>query len=106
MSMPRSEFGDLYCQMTEEAQSQFLARVAAHFNLMGRMTYAKGDGVADPIRLRQINEAQNRVVSQLVHLLGRDNRRYPDKVFANILADQCDALKIQLDDLCKFVTRM
>jgi hypothetical protein len=82
----------IYAQMAETTQAVFLARVLLHLNVLARGTYAVGDGVCDPTMLRKFNEAQNRIESQLVNLLLSDARRYPDDVFANMLADEFEIL--------------
>ncbi len=53
----------------------------------------------DGARLRAFNEAQNRIQAQLLRLLTASTQRYPDDVFANILVDQFQALRVDPEDL-------
>jgi hypothetical protein len=78
-----------------------LARLADWLTLMARDTYDSDGGVADPARLRAFNEAQNRILAQLVRLLTGDHRRYPDNVFANMVVDQFDTLQLDAADLIR-----
>jgi hypothetical protein len=94
MSTPREHLTTVYTEMTEAAQIVFLARMLLRLNLLARGTYAVGDGVEDAVMLRKFNEAQNRIESQLIRLLLSDGKRYPDDVFANIIADQFELLGI------------
>jgi hypothetical protein len=79
-----------------------LARLANWLTLMARDTYDSEGGVADAVRLRAFNEAENRILSQLVQLLAGDDRRYPDDVFANMLIEQFDALRLDVAVIAKF----
>jgi hypothetical protein len=80
-----------------QGQIVFLAYLADRFALLARDTYNEDGGVADPARLRAFNEAQHRVSAQLLALLTGSDRRYPDDVSANILADQFAMLHITAD---------
>jgi hypothetical protein len=71
-----------------------LATIINKLSFEARDTYDKRGGVSDCKKLRQFNEAINRVSSQMIRLLAEDERRYPDEVFANILADQFEALRL------------
>jgi hypothetical protein len=82
-----------YGEMNESCQAVFLARLLLHLNVFARGTYVGGtDDVQAPKMLRKFNEAQNRIASQLVKLLCSDSKRYPDDVFANILAEEFEIL--------------
>ena len=54
------------------------------------------------MKLRAFNEAQNRIAGQLVRLLTSNEHRYPDDVFANILADQFEILKFTPEKVSAF----
>jgi hypothetical protein len=83
-----------YVAMDTQAQRVFLVKLACQLTLVGRDTYDTFGAVNDPVRLRAVNEAQHRVLSQLLKLLTGDERRYPDEVFANIVVDQLQASKL------------
>ncbi|HTB43954.1 MAG TPA: hypothetical protein VK741_10045 [Acetobacteraceae bacterium] len=85
-----AQYGALDCAR----QAVLLARLADRFSLMARDTYDQSGGVADAARLRAFNEAQNRILAQLLRLLTANAQRYPDDVFANILVDQFQTLSI------------
>jgi hypothetical protein len=83
-----------HAALAGEQQAILLARLADRLSLMARETYEAGDGVSDSIRLRAFNEAQNRILAQLVRLLTGNPQRYADDVFANIHVDQFQALRV------------
>jgi hypothetical protein len=90
----RKQIAARYAALGREHQAIFLARLGDRLSLMARETYAQGDGASDGTRLRAFNEAQNRILGQLVRLPTSGPARYPDDVFANILMDQFQTLKI------------
>jgi hypothetical protein len=90
----RKRIAARYAALDTEHQAILLARLADRLSLMARETYEPGEGVSDSTRLRAFNEAQNRILAQLVRLLTSDPQRYPDDVFANILMDQFQMLRI------------
>ena len=90
----RKQFADWYVAMSARRQAVALARLANQLSLMARETYAVGGGLSDGERLRTFNEAQNKVLAQLERLLTSDRERYPDEVFANILYDQLEMLRV------------
>jgi hypothetical protein len=70
-----------FSKMTEEEQGRFLATLAHDITIVARGTYVPGtEEVADPPRLRRLNEAQHLVVGQLIKVLNRNKKRYPDDV--------------------------
>jgi hypothetical protein len=80
--------------MSAEDQSLCLARLAHRLTIDARDTYDRQGGVADTARLRRFNEAEHHILGQLLKLLAGDQRRYPDDVFANMLVDHLEALRI------------
>jgi len=90
-----ARYGALDCR----DQTVLLARLADRFSLMARETYDPNGGVCDAARLRAFNEAQNRILAQLSRLLTANKQRYPDDVFANILVDQFQVLRIDPEQI-------
>jgi hypothetical protein len=92
-----------YAASDREAQALFLAKLADRLTLLARGTYDDRYGVADPARLRAFNEAQNRILAQLLRILSTDEHRYPDDVLANILVDQFEVLKLDPKSILEFL---
>ena len=88
-----------YAALHRPGQVLLLVKLADWLSLMARDTYDAQGGVADGVRLRAFNEAQNRILAQLVRLLTTDDRRYPDEVFADILVDQFQVLELDATDI-------
>ena len=98
----RQRISSLYLALDRQEQILMLAKLADRLTIVARDTYDLQDGVADAVRLRACNEAQHRILAQLLRLLTDDARRYPDDVFANILVDQFNNLSLDPNDLSKF----
>lgn len=76
----------LYSQRTHAEQIDLLALVAHALTIDARGTYLPGtEGVADPARLRGIVELQHRVAGQLLSQIRRDQARFPDEDFSQML---------------------
>jgi hypothetical protein len=99
MNDVRQDLSARYAAMDVQDQLIFLARLAYRLTLVGRATYDDRGRVADSESLRTINEAQHRISAQQLKILMDDKRRYPDYVFANILVDYLQELKIHPEDL-------
>jgi len=83
-----------YVSADRETKLRRLSKTAYFFSMLGRETYEAGtENVIDPPRLRLINEAQHRMIDQLMQML-IEAECYPDDVFAKIIADQFRALGI------------
>ncbi|HEY1930593.1 MAG TPA: hypothetical protein VGG99_01145 [Acetobacteraceae bacterium] len=95
----RKRIAARYAALDGKRQAVLLARVADRLTLLARDTYDATGGVADNVRLRAFNEAQNRVLAQLVRVITTDRHRYPDDVFANILVDQCEILRVDPEQI-------
>jgi hypothetical protein len=76
------------------AKQIFLAKLGEWLTMVGRDTYKGHVGVGDATRSRVVNEALHWVLDQLHQMLPSSAHRYPDDVFANILADQIEALNV------------
>jgi hypothetical protein len=90
----RQRIAAQYAALDSRSQVLLLVKLADRLTLMARDTYDQRSGVANGAKLRSFNEAQNRILAQLVRLLTADDRRYPDDVFANILVDQFETLNL------------
>jgi hypothetical protein len=86
-NMPsESQFSKAFCSLSPEQQIQFLARLAFDLTVHARGTYEPGTPqLEDAARMREFNEFQHRVSSQLLSLLLHRKDRYPDDVFAQLL---------------------
>jgi hypothetical protein len=105
MSEIRQEISGRYIALGCQRQIELLVRLADRLALSARDAYGE-DGVgADGTRLRAFNEAQNRILGQLLKLVISDERRYPDEVFANILVDQFAMLQIDPGEILQSVDR-
>ena len=95
----RKRIAGQYSAPDSMRQAELLARLADRMSLMARDTYDPNGGVADGARLRSFNEAQNRILAQLLRLMTASTQRYPDDVFANILVDQFQTLRIDPEQI-------
>lgn len=82
-----------YVALSPQKQIVLLARVAERIAFHGRDAYGDKANVADIARLKAFNEAQNRILPQLVWLLTANQHRYPDEVFCNVLIEQLQVLR-------------
>jgi hypothetical protein len=82
-----------------QGQIQLLVRLAHRLTLHARDTYDTDGGVADSAPLRAFNEAEHRIIRELLRLLTEDESRYPDRVFADILIDQFTTLRIDSNEI-------
>lgn len=80
-----------YSCLTLDQQVQVLAAYAHDLTVIARGTYVPGtEDIADPRRLRMLNEVQHRVTGHLRHLLLGDSNRYPDDTIVRIIVDEDD----------------
>jgi len=80
-----------FSSLTQTQQIVFLASYAHCLTMAARDTYVPGeDTVADPCRLRRMNEIQHRVTAHLLHLLNDNPERYPDDGLMSIILDDND----------------
>jgi hypothetical protein len=69
MTEHREHIVSAYTAMDQRKQEIALTLLVDHLTLMARDTYDTHGGVADAIRLRAFNEAQNRIAGQLHRLI-------------------------------------
>jgi hypothetical protein len=98
----RQDTAARYSAMDLQHQLIFLTRLASRLTIVGTDTYDRQGGVADGGRLRTVNEVQNRISSQQLRMLVGDEHRYPDDVFANIIIDYLQELKINPEDVFRW----
>jgi hypothetical protein len=78
----------LFSGLSTLEQPRFLITFAHRLTVAARDTYEfQKDGVADPKRLRTINEVQHRVCGHALALLRGGSERYPDEVLVSIFLD-------------------
>lgn len=91
--MTKQQFISGYLTLARSDQIRFLAFLAAQLTVHARGTYEVGtDRIAQPERLREINEFQHRIAFHLFHLLRDQPQRYPEDVFAELLVDYAEAV--------------
>lgn len=77
-----------FVDLSREEKLHCLLRFAHELTIVARDSYdANGDGVAEPRRLRTLNEMQHRLLANCVALLEDDPKRYPDEVLLEMLLD-------------------
>jgi hypothetical protein len=95
----RDQLAARYEALDLHHQQVFLAKLGEWLTLVGRGYYDTEDGVSE---LRAVNEAMHRVLGQLQRMLDSNKHRYPDDVFANVLVDQFQALKLDPATIFRF----
>jgi len=90
----RRQIVSRYAELDSDHKNLLLVRIGEWFTMVGRDTYGEHEDVVDTRRLRIVNEAVHRILVQLQKMLASNDRRYPDDVFANIVADQVQALGV------------
>jgi hypothetical protein len=99
----RQNIAAKYAALGISQQIIALVKLGERLSFLARDTYSEAGGVANGPKLRLFNEAQHRIFVQLSRMSIASMQRYPDDVFANILADQFAQLDLSLDDLDKIV---
>jgi hypothetical protein len=90
--MTADEVVTAYAALDPTRQIRVLADFAHRLTITARGTYIPGtQDVADPRRLRMLNEVQHRVTGHIRNLLAEDSRRSPDDVLAHIAMAEDDS---------------
>jgi hypothetical protein len=77
--------------LSAEAQLRLLASFGHNLTVAARDTYEfQAPGVREPMRLRQINEIQHRVLAHILALSKSNQFRYPDDVLISIMLEHDD----------------
>jgi hypothetical protein len=78
---------------------RWFARLLRELTMMARSTYTPGGlGLDHPERMRRLNELTHRVAEQFRNNIDGISAR-PDEIFIKIVSEECDALKIDSDQL-------
>src|ERR1043165_2878293 len=95
-----------FSSYSAEEKKEFLAQLSYELTVVARGCYeVETEGLAEPQRLRRINEVQHRVSAFLWALLRDDPRRYPDDVLIRIILEQPDD-EVLRRELSKTFARM
>ena len=90
----REQFANAYLALDKRGRELLLVKTSHWLTIVGRDTYdTKGDVVDGP-RLRAVNEALHKISGQLRQMISASDRRYPDTVFANIIMDQFELMRL------------
>ena len=86
----------IYSALPASAQLRVLADFAHCLTVIARGTYMpKTEDIANPRRLRLLNEVQHRVTGHMRHLISGDPERYPDDAIVRIIIAEDDAELLQ-----------
>lgn len=81
-----------YSALSARDQLRVLANYAHDLTVIARGTYIpQTEDIADPRRLRLLNEVQHRVTGHMLHLISGNTNRYPDDVIVRIIIPKDDA---------------
>ena len=76
-----------YSALSASEQLRVLTDYAHDLTVIARGTYVpQTDDIADPLRLRQLNEVQHRVTGHMRDLISSNTTRYPDDVIVRATA--------------------
>jgi hypothetical protein len=90
--MTPNEAVTAFAVLSRSEQLRVLAEYAHDLTVIARGTYIpQTEDIADPRRLRLLNEVQHRVTDHMRHLIARNLKRYPDDVIVRIIIAADDA---------------
>ena len=93
--MTPDEAVSAYSTLSAADQLRVLADYAHDLTIIARGTYIpQTEDIADPQRLRLLNEVQHRVTGHMRHLISGNTERYPDDVIVRIIIAEDDAERI------------
>ena len=94
IDMNTKEAIEIFSDLSNEEKADFLARLAFELTIAARDAYEVGTGdLTNPQLIRSVNEIQHRILSQLSAILRKDEKRYPDEVFWQIVFGDSQALE-------------
>ena len=80
-----------YSALPASEQLRVLADYAHDVTVIARGTYVpQTEDIADPSRLRLLNEVQHRVTGHMRHLISGNTKRYPDDMIVRIVIAEDD----------------
>jgi hypothetical protein len=92
--MNAKALAESFAGSSSHEQAKLLSAWMHALTLDARDTYIAGtEAIADPVRLRGMNEAQHRISGQLHKILCDDTDRYPDEVFMAMMLDVTKSLR-------------
>ena len=104
VSEVRQRLSAAYDGLDQRSQEIFLTKVGYWLTLSARDTFVPGtNAVEDGERLRAFSEATHRVLDQLSKMV-TNSGRHPDEVFANILVDNVQAVRLHPMELLAILT--
>lgn len=91
LNMTPEEAVAAYSALHVAEQLRVLADYAHGLTVIARGTYIpQTEDIADPRRLRLLNEIQHRVTGHMCHLISGNTKRYPDDVIVRIIVAEDD----------------
>ena len=91
--MAMDEFKGFYLSLDNTGKARLLALLAFDLSIAARDTYAVGtEDLADPRRMRQVNELQHHVLDRLSSLLD-SGEAWDEELFADSLVAERDACR-------------
>ncbi len=88
IDMNTKEAIEIFSDLSNDEKANFLARLAFELTIAAREAYEVGtEDLTNPKLMRSINEIQHRILSQLSAILRKDENRYPDETFWQIVFD-------------------
>lgn len=95
--MNRKTLALQFARIGASDKARILSRVAFDLTIDARDTYIPGtEGIADPVRLRAINELQHRICGRVHDLLENQSDQQDDSAFANMIVATLEDLRCPL----------
>lgn len=86
----------IFSSYSLKEKEEFLVQLMHEVTIVARGSYESGqDGLANPQRMRRVNEVQHRVSAFLLALLRNDSQRYPDDVLVKIVLEHPDDSELE-----------
>src|SRR5580700_10068118 len=88
ISMDETTFREVFLSLPDEGKLDAFLFLAAGLTVFARSTYVPGtEEIAEPARLRRLNELQHRILYYLLALHQGNTKRYPDELILDIMLD-------------------
>jgi len=94
----------LFLQLPEERKILFFSFLAHELTVFARGAYPEqGQNNGESTnKLMAFNEMEHNITSQLAHMLAKNEKRYPDEVFADILFEKAQTANCESDLVVAF----